>query len=93
MTIVSAVEETNPADSPLDHRDPVLRISQLLDPGSLHVVHQRGGLGVVIARGRIEDADVIVFCTDATTSGGAVGGRSARSSRPRSRKPARSVVR
>ena len=75
MTIVSAVEEADPADSPLDHRDPVLRISQFLDPGSLDVVHQRGGLGVVIARGRIEGADVIVFCTDATTSGGAIGGQ------------------
>lgn len=53
----------------------MLRISQLLDPGSLDVVHQRGGLGVVIARGRIEGADVIVFCTGAMTSGGAIGGQ------------------
>jgi acetyl-CoA/propionyl-CoA carboxylase carboxyl transferase subunit len=75
MTIVSAVEETCPGDPHPDHRNPVLRISQLLDLGSLDVVHQRGGLGVVIARGRIEGADVIVFCTDATTSGGAVGGQ------------------
>src|ERR1700676_3513112 len=75
MTIVAAIEETNPADSPPDHRDPVRRISQLLDSGSLDVVHQRAGLGVVIARGRIEGSDVIVFCTDATTSGGAIGGQ------------------
>ena len=75
MTIVSAVQETNTADSAHDHRDPVRRISQLLDPGSLHVVRERAGLGVVIARGRIEGSEVIVFCTDATTSGGAIGGQ------------------
>lgn len=74
MTIVSAVQEANAADLARDHRDPVRRISQFLDPGSLHVVRQRAGLGVVIARGRIEGSKVIVFCTDATTSGGAIGG-------------------
>jgi acetyl-CoA/propionyl-CoA carboxylase carboxyl transferase subunit len=88
MTIVSAVQETNTADSAHDHRDPVRRISQLLDPGSLHVVRERAGLGVVIARGRIEGSEVIVFCTDATTSG-----KSVRSSRQRSRQPAENVVR
>ncbi len=75
MTIVSAVQVRDTADSSRDHRDPVRRISLLLDPDSVDVVHQRAGLGVVIARGRIEGAPVIVFCTDATTSGGAVGGQ------------------
>lgn len=74
MTIVSAVQEANAADLARDHRDPVRRISQFLDPCSLHVVRQRAGLGVVVARGRIEGSKVIVFCTDATISGGAIGG-------------------
>lgn len=75
MTIVSAVQEANAADCDLDRRNPVHRISQLLDPGSLDVISQRAGLGVVIARGQIEGSNVIAFCTDPTISGGSIGGQ------------------
>jgi acetyl-CoA/propionyl-CoA carboxylase carboxyl transferase subunit len=73
MAIVFAAQEASAADSGLDHRDPLHRISQLLDPDSLQVISQRPGVGVVIARGQINSSNVIVFCTDATTSGGAIG--------------------
>jgi acetyl-CoA/propionyl-CoA carboxylase carboxyl transferase subunit len=57
MTIVSAVrDETNASDFARADSDPVRRILRLLDSGSLHVVHQRAGLGVVIARGLIAAA-------------------------------------
>jgi len=56
-----------------DHRDPVHRMSQLLDPESLEPIHLRDGLGVVVARGRINGAGVIVYCTDGTQKGGAIG--------------------
>jgi acetyl-CoA/propionyl-CoA carboxylase carboxyl transferase subunit len=75
MTIVSAAQEADAADPDLDPRDPVHRICQLLDPGSFRVIKQRAGVGVVTAHGRIDGADVVVYCTDATTKGGAIGGQ------------------
>jgi acetyl-CoA/propionyl-CoA carboxylase carboxyl transferase subunit len=75
MTIVSAVQEASGADFDLDRRDPRYRISRLLDPGSIDVISQAAGLGVVVARGQIAGSAVIVFCTDATISGGAIGGQ------------------
>ncbi len=73
MTIVSAVGVTDSGQSVADRRDPVYRISQLLDPGSLQMVHQRTSAGVAVARGQINDSRVLVYCTDATASGGAIG--------------------
>ncbi len=73
MTTVFAVGVTDSGESVTDRRDPVYRISQLLDPGSLQVVHQRTSAGVAVARGQINDSMVIVYCTDATASGGAIG--------------------
>ena len=66
MTIVSAVQETNTADSAdsaRDHRDPVHRISQLLDPGSLHVVvlqSSPGSLHVVVLQSSPGSLHVVV---------------------------------
>jgi len=73
MTIVSAAQEASVAVSDRDRRDPVHRISLLLDPGSIDMISQRAELGVVIARGQVNGSTVIVFCTDPTTSGGAIG--------------------
>jgi acetyl-CoA/propionyl-CoA carboxylase carboxyl transferase subunit len=56
-----------------DYRDPVHRMSQLLDPGSFEPVHRRQGLGVVVAHGRIDGSDVIAFATDGSRRGGALG--------------------
>jgi acetyl-CoA/propionyl-CoA carboxylase carboxyl transferase subunit len=56
-----------------DGRDPVHRMGQLLDPGSLELVDHRDGLGVSTARGRVNGAEVIVYCTNATRMGGAIG--------------------
>src|SRR6266702_4126978 len=73
MTTVFAVGVTDSGESVTDRRDPVYRISQLLDPSSLQVVQQRTSAGVAVARGQINDSMVIVYCTDATASGGAIG--------------------
>jgi acetyl-CoA/propionyl-CoA carboxylase carboxyl transferase subunit len=56
-----------------DYRHPVHRMSVLLDPGSLEPIHHRDGLGVVVARGRIDGSGVIVYCTDGSRMGGAIG--------------------
>jgi acetyl-CoA/propionyl-CoA carboxylase carboxyl transferase subunit len=49
------------------------RIAALLDPGSLSLVHDATGTGVVTARGRIRGGVVHVFATDQTVQGGALG--------------------
>lgn len=56
-----------------DHRDPHHRISQLVDPGSIQLIHDREGVGVVVARARINGSQVIVYCTDGSRMGGAIG--------------------
>jgi len=53
-----------------DYRDPVHRMSQLLDAGSLEPVHRREALGALVARGRIDGAEVVAFATDGRRLGG-----------------------
>ena len=60
-------------DSPPDPRDPMLRMSPLLDRHSIEPLYRRTGVGVLVARGRINDRKVIVYCTDATVRGGSIG--------------------
>ncbi|MGM1064151.1 acyl-CoA carboxylase subunit beta [Saccharothrix sp. Mg75] len=60
-----------PAD--VDHRDPVRRVEQLLDPGSTVLVQRPAHANIVVARGTIEGAPVVVYCTDATRKGGSIG--------------------
>ena len=57
----------------LDHRDPMLRLSELLDAGSLHSLHEHDDSGVCAVRGTIEGNKVYAYCTDATIMGGAMG--------------------
>jgi acetyl-CoA/propionyl-CoA carboxylase carboxyl transferase subunit len=56
-----------------DPRDPELRLSKLFDPGSLQPLRPRDDSGVFAARGTINGAAAISFCTDATVMGGAMG--------------------
>ncbi|MFC6094827.1 acyl-CoA carboxylase subunit beta [Saccharothrix lopnurensis] len=63
-----------PADRAVpDPRDPVRRLERLLDAGTVVVTHRAPGVGVVVARGRIAGNPVVVYCTDATVKGGAIG--------------------
>src|SRR5882757_22923 len=57
----------------IDERDPELRLSKLLDPGSLVALHERDKSGVFAVRGTINGAAVTAYCTDATVMGGAMG--------------------
>jgi acetyl-CoA/propionyl-CoA carboxylase carboxyl transferase subunit len=57
----------------LDPRDPVARLSGLLDAGSLELLHEPDHVRAVAARGRLQGTDVVAFCTDATAKGGAIG--------------------
>lgn len=57
----------------LDPREPEVRFAALLDPGSIVPLHRPDTSGVEAVRGRIDGAKVIVYCTDATRQGGAMG--------------------
>jgi acetyl-CoA/propionyl-CoA carboxylase carboxyl transferase subunit len=72
MTL-SALAVEGPEGSSVDVRDPAYRIAQLVDRGTVEFVHRYDGVCVVVARGRIDGAEVVVYCTDGRISGGAIG--------------------
>lgn len=61
-----------------DPRDPERRLKCLFDPATLVALHARDSSGAFAARGRIDGAKVIAYCTDATTMGGAMGSEGCR---------------
>lgn len=68
----------DPATAPLgprqiDPREPEVRFAALLDAGSIAPLHPKDTSGVEAVRGRIDGAKVIVYATDATRQGGAMG--------------------
>jgi acetyl-CoA/propionyl-CoA carboxylase carboxyl transferase subunit len=71
-------EVTAGALAPHESRDPEHRIGQLLDAETLIPLRPRDASGVFPARGRINGAKVIVYCTDATKMGGAMGAEGCR---------------
>ena len=56
-----------------DPRDPEVRIAQLLDADTVEPLHEKDSSGVQAVRGRINGRPVVVYCTDATRMGGAIG--------------------
>jgi acetyl-CoA/propionyl-CoA carboxylase carboxyl transferase subunit len=61
-------------DSPtVDHRDPEVRLRALFDRGSLRLLVDSDGSGVLYARGEVDGTPAIAFATDATRMGGAMG--------------------
>ncbi|GGQ84987.1 acyl-CoA carboxylase subunit beta [Couchioplanes azureus] len=63
----------NAGEAATDVRDPLVRIGQLLDADTETLLHRPDSLGVQTARGRIDGCDVLVYCTDGTRMGGAMG--------------------
>lgn len=61
---------TTPASDP---RDPLLRLENLFDPGSVVLLRPRDSSGVLAAKGLVDGAKTVAFCTDATKMGGAMG--------------------
>jgi acetyl-CoA/propionyl-CoA carboxylase carboxyl transferase subunit len=57
----------------LDPKDPELRIAKLLDAGTKKLITSRDASGVLAARGKIKGNDVVVFSSDPTVQGGALG--------------------
>ena len=56
-----------------DPRDPLIRLRALLDPGTLRRLHAADDSGVLAVRGRVAGTPVIVYCTDGSLKGGALG--------------------
>ncbi|AEW99637.1 carboxyl transferase domain-containing protein [Streptantibioticus cattleyicolor] len=71
MTLISARSALTSDD--IDFRDPRRRLAGLLDPGSLASAGPADGCGVTRVTGRVDGAEVVAFCTDATSMGGALG--------------------
>jgi acetyl-CoA/propionyl-CoA carboxylase carboxyl transferase subunit len=57
----------------LDPRLPEVRLARLADPGTVQPLHAPDDSGVQAARGLINGSPVILFCSDATRMGGALG--------------------
>lgn len=58
---------------PADPRDPVVRLTALLDEGTLRLITAQDRSGVLAAMGRVEGVPVVAFCSDARVQGGAMG--------------------
>ncbi|WP_113703611.1 carboxyl transferase domain-containing protein [Nonomuraea lactucae] len=58
---------------PADPRDPVVRLTALLDEGSSRLITPQDKSGVLAAMGRVEGVPVVAFCSDARFQGGAMG--------------------
>lgn len=67
---VDQQRQRTPGPAPFD---PALRLSRLLDPGSAQPLGDYDGGGVYAARGLVDGARAVAFCTDATLMGGAIG--------------------
>jgi acetyl-CoA/propionyl-CoA carboxylase carboxyl transferase subunit len=61
------------SDTPVDPRDPMPRLGQLLDPDSIELITAQDDSGMLAATGRIEGAPVVTFVSDARVQGGAMG--------------------
>jgi acetyl-CoA/propionyl-CoA carboxylase carboxyl transferase subunit len=56
-----------------DPRDPVTRLSSVMDAGSLSLIVPASDTGVIVARGLVNGTRVLAYCTDARRMGGALG--------------------
>lgn len=73
MTAVATRSDSASARHQLDPRDPQARIARLLDEGTVAPLRPADSSGVYAVRGRVDGAKVIVYCTDGTKMGGAMG--------------------
>ncbi|NBE99377.1 acyl-CoA carboxylase subunit beta [Nonomuraea sp. KC401] len=74
MTVLDNRVVTSGSDQePADPRDPVARLTALLDEGSLRLITPQDNSGMLAAMGRVEGVPVVAFCSDARFQGGAMG--------------------
>jgi len=56
-----------------DPRNPNARLAALFDPGTLQLISDDDGSGMLAGHGRINGSPAVAFCSDATVMGGAMG--------------------
>ena len=56
-----------------DPRNPNLRLAALFDEGTLELITDDDGSGMLAAVGKVDGTHVVAFCSDATVMGGAMG--------------------
>nr|NLI49973.1 acyl-CoA carboxylase subunit beta [Propionibacterium sp.] len=56
-----------------DPRNPNARLAALFDPGTLRLISDDDGSGMLAGHGRINGSPAVAFCSDATVMGGAMG--------------------
>jgi len=62
----------------MDSRNPIARIQRLVDNGAYELLIPRTDCGMVAATGLVKNNKVIIFASDATKQGGALGAEGAR---------------
>ncbi|MEV6036119.1 carboxyl transferase domain-containing protein [Nonomuraea sp. NPDC052116] len=74
MTVLdNGIASDGTEQEPADPRDPAVRLTALLDEGSLRLISSEDKSGVLAAMGRVEGVPVVAFCSDARFQGGAMG--------------------
>ena len=74
MTTAPAAPKAKPkVDRATDPRNPNHRIAAFLDAGSVQLISNDDDSGMLAASGTVEGTEVIVFCSDPTIQGGAMG--------------------
>ncbi|MFI6321934.1 carboxyl transferase domain-containing protein [Nonomuraea sp. NPDC050556] len=73
MTVLGNGVVKGSDQEPADPRDPVVRLSALLDEGTVRLITPQDESGVLAAMGRVEGVPVVAFCSDARFQGGAMG--------------------
>ena len=91
-TVLSDSPATGTTEPGTDPRDPLLRLTQLLDTAPVPL-HPPDTSGAWTCRGTVNGQRVVVYCTDATRMGGAIGGRRAGTSSTPSTSPRANAAR
>jgi acetyl-CoA/propionyl-CoA carboxylase carboxyl transferase subunit len=73
VTITETRAGVSAAPRRTDHRDPEARLRALFDPNTVRPLLPADSSGVLAARGSVNGAEVVAFCSDATVQGGAMG--------------------
>ncbi len=75
MTVTANPAAAKPAKPPReeDPRNPNHRLAALLDEGSLELITEDDGSGMLAAVGTVQGTRVVAFCSDPTVMGGAMG--------------------
>jgi len=59
--------------TPIDPRDPEIRIARLVDEGKFEFLIPRTSCGVIAVTGLVKGNKVVIFASDATVKSGALG--------------------